>query len=340
MRHVHASAGCIVSVALLVGCSPYVYKQEVSKFDEGVTQAVAMFDGQREFMRNNASKLKRADLVAKGFPRLELKDTCFDVIGCLEKLASQPADARATTLLVNQKSAAGDVRESAGDDYPRLIQYAEQTCQLQTAGGDTVDIPAQAPFQRQVLAALGDYASALAGIVDAADRDALSQSAAKACGSAQALFVTAQGLQPASDSSGDAADKEVAQKKAEAERKARSDAQASAVSSVCGLISQVGITFLDQQRVNDADPIVQTLAEYMQGESRKILAMMFRASLIALKDTVGDTIGATCQNRYSSAWRTLIGRLELRSMNPRHSLRPQSPQYRNSNTPRNRRKTL
>lgn len=306
MRHARDLVACISAVVLLPGCSPYIYKQEAAKFDEGVTQAVAMFEAQREFMKNTASNINRADLATGGYPRIVLTERCSEIVVCLNTLAFRASAACASTFLNGDKGVTTGASKSSEEAvYTRLLNLAAGSCQVQTATGASIDIPVQAAAQRQVLIVLSDYASALAGIVNAADREALSESATKACGATQQLLVTTAGLSASVDSAADAA-----QKKQEAERKARIDAEANAVSTVCGLISQVGIAVLDYQRVkvltqvvNDADPVVRTLATYLQHESRKISTILVGQSFASLTDTLGDTIGgsATTERAYFAA---------------------------------------
>jgi hypothetical protein len=296
MRHVRALVACYLSLGLLGGCSPYVYKEEVATFNEGVTQAAAMFDTQREFMKTRAASIKRADLIAGNFPRAQLSDECSQVVVCLERQSPVPR-VECTRILADPRA---KPRTSLDDQYARFLHYAEETCQLQFADGKSIAIAPQAIVQRQVLTALSEYASALAGIVNAADREALMQSTTKVCGSAQALFVGAKELTLVDDGGGaDEAAKQLAAQK-EAERKARINAEGTVVNSVCGLVSQGGAAFLDRERlkvltqvVNDADPIVQTLAAYLQQQSRRMSVMLIRASLNGVEDALVDTIGAT-----------------------------------------------
>ena len=78
----------------------------------------------------------------------------------------------------------------------------------------------------------------------------------------------------------------------------RLEKDGTAVNSICGLVSQIGMASLDRERVvilahvvNSADEIVSLMAKYLASEGRKIYATIARNELISLQEVLSKTVG-------------------------------------------------
>lgn len=273
----------IPSVLTIAACSPYVYKEEVGKFQDGVEQASKMLDSQKEFLSKRGLEINRSDLLDADSPRIVISEGCADAVICLEAIAYStrlgktcPDQFRASTT-----------SDMEGDDYKTVYKAAISSCGINAKGGLAIEIPTQLPAQHKVLASLDSYAKALAGIVDAEDKKALSESASKACSSTQKLYSTASNIAVGSEELSEE-DKKKNDEKLEKDGKA--------VAAVCGLVTKIGTAILDQRRlevlsrvVKESNTKVELLANYLAEEARKVNSIVLRNELETLSDSVGAT---------------------------------------------------
>ena len=284
------------------GCSPYVYKQEVGTFQSGVAEASKLLDSQADMLAKRSLDINKDDLREAGFPRLVFTDDCLDAMGCLDLIlqgGSRLGKSCAKSVL-GPKAAGAD-----GDaDLHELVSIkVAAECRLVTSNGIEVEIPGQLRKQKLVLASLERYANALAGLVDAKDREELAAAATKTCASTQTLFTTAASARFGKENnSADATSK--------AEDAKRIEAKGKAVGEVCGLVSTVGAALLDQSRlkvlkraVNEGDQAVQTLAGFLAGEARHVNKVMLRNEREKLQQAQERTVGLR-GDRYFAAVET------------------------------------
>ena len=277
-------------IIIISACSPYVYKEEIGKFQSGVEQASKMLDSQKEFLSKRGLEINRSDLLEKGSPRLVVSEGCADAVICLEAIAySTRLGKTCPNQFVKRDTADSTAEVNSGDSYKAVYKAAIAACGVNAKGGLKVEIPAQLPAQRKVLASLSNYATALAGIVDAEDKKALLDSASKACSSTQQLYSTA--------SSVEFGDKEISEEE-KAKQKEKLEKEGKAITAVCGLVTKIGTGILDRQRlkvlsrvVNEGDSKVRLLATYLAGESRKVNSIVLRNELERLNDSVEATVG-------------------------------------------------
>lgn len=274
---------------IMTACSPYVYKEEVGKFQSGVEQASKMLDSQKEFLSKRGLEINRSDLLDKGSPRLIVSEGCADAVICLEAIAySTRFGKTCPNKIVKRDTADSTAEVSSGDAYKAVHKAAIAACGVSAKGGLKVEIPAQLPAQRKVMASLSNYATALASIVDAEEEKALSDSASKACSSTQQLYSTASGVE--------FGDKEISEEE-KAKQKEKLEKEGKAITAVCGLITEIGTVILDRERlkvlsrvVNESDSKVRLLATYLACESRKVNSIVLRNELERLNDSVEATV--------------------------------------------------
>ena len=274
----------IPSVLLMTACSPYVYKEEVGKFQVGVEQASQMLNSQKELLSKRSLEINRSDLLENGSPRLVVSDGCAEAIICMEAISYSTRLGSACAKQFREPNANDTNIE---DPYKVVYKAAVASCGVNASGGLRVEISTQLPMQKKVLTALINYSNALAGIVDAKDKKALSESASKACSSTQQLYSTASSVQ--------FSDKEKSQEE-KAKESERLEKEGKAITSVCGLVTEIGTAILDYQRlevltrvINEGDSRVTLLATYLAGESRKINSIVLRNELELLNDYVEAT---------------------------------------------------
>ncbi len=263
----------------VMACSPYIYKEEIGTFKSGVAQASQMLDAHKEFMEKRALTINRADLIDLESPRLIVPSQCAEIIVCMERVAkSTNRGKRCSKKYIDDSNLSTGEKNETLDAYRFLQRLAIKSCGVRTLNGREVEIPTQLPAQQKVLATLSRYASALAGIVNAKDKKALSESASKACASTQKLYSVAVASNSERDDSSEKEDR--------------------ALSAVCGLVTELGIAILDRRRVkvlksvvNEADSDVGILASYLKNESRKINSIVLRNELEQLRDSVDGTVG-------------------------------------------------
>ena len=192
---------CILVVGFLSACSPYIYKNDVKKFAEGVDQATGAFNGLHDRVRKIYTDQELNLLATQGEP-LRISEECtgvttFDSQGNPGQLV---ADTRCLSMWSEWRSTdkhqRGDppecpkntsiaVREGrlAYYDFETLGKEESQRCEL---GVKTVDkkvdprplkeaevLLVETPRLLQVLRA---YGYSLAAIAGAEDRDALQSS--------------------------------------------------------------------------------------------------------------------------------------------------------------------
>ena len=89
----------IFLTGLLSGCSPYVYTDEVGKFNKAIQQTSETFDMQRVFLtqaglaiKKNAliEARKQNDLKDEIYPSLAISDECIEAVLCLEGVLHSP----------------------------------------------------------------------------------------------------------------------------------------------------------------------------------------------------------------------------------------------------------
>jgi hypothetical protein len=273
-------------VVTLSGCSPYIYKEEVGKFQDGVVQASKMLDVQKEFLSKRGLEINRSDLLNAGSPRLIVSEGCAKAIICLEAVAYSTS--------LGEKCSVDYVEIGASDNaidiYKTVHKAAISACDINAMGelGLGLEVPAQLSAQRKVIASLNNYAKALAGIVDAEDKNALSQSASKACSSTQQLYSTASSVEVDSEDLSEE-EKKIQKDKLEKDGKA--------ITAVCGLVTEIGSAILDRRRlevlhrvVKESNSNIDFLATYLANESRKVSSIVLRSGLERLSDSVGATI--------------------------------------------------
>ena len=157
IKHLFARTAALGTAFLAVSCSPYVYKEEVNRFSDGVEQAVNLFEDQRQARHNKAvADLEKRILGAQW--RLSVTVGCTDLLQQL------------------------DGAVNSGDFRPPLTDQV-QACVIGRVKNETVS-----PEELRVdltlpnLAALGtelkNYAKSLTEIVNAGDEHALRQSSA------------------------------------------------------------------------------------------------------------------------------------------------------------------
>lgn len=274
---------------IMTACSPYVYKEEVGKFQSGVEQASKMLDSQKEFLSKRGLEINRSDLIDADSPRLIVSEGCADAVICLEAIAYSTRHGKiCPNQFVKTDTADSTAEVGSGDAYKAVYKAAIAACGVNAKGGLKVEIPAQLPTQRKVMASLSDYATALAGIVNAEDKKALSDSASKACSSTQQLYSTASIVE--------FGDKEKSEEE-KVKQKEKLEKEGKAITAVCGLVTEIGTAILDRQRlkvlsrvVNEGDSKVRLLATYLAGESRKVNSIVLRNELERLNDSVGATV--------------------------------------------------
>lgn len=273
----------IPSVLTIAACSPYVYKEEVGKFQDGVEQASKMLDSQKEFLSKRGLEINRSDLLDANSPRLVISEGCADAVFCLEAIAYSTRFGKTCSGQFSA-SAASDTDAS---DYKTVYKAAILACGINAKGGLAIEIPTQLPAQRKVLASLDGYAKALAGIVDAEDKKALSEAASKACSSTQSLYSTVSNIAVGSEE----LSKE--DKKKHEEELAK---DGKAVTAVCGLVTKIGTAILDQRRlevlsrvVKESNTKIELLANYLAEEARKVNTIVLRNELEKLSVSVGET---------------------------------------------------
>lgn len=277
-------------VIIMTACSPYVYKEEVGKFQSGVEQASKMLDSQKEFLSKRGLEINRSDLLEGGSPRLIVSEGCAEAVICLEAIAySTKRGKTCTNQFVKRDTADSTAEVSSGDAYKTVYKAAIAACGVNAKGGLKVEIPAQLAAQRKVLASLSNYATALAGIVDAEDKKALSDSVSKACSSTQQLYFTAYSVE--------FGDKKISEEE-KAKQNEKLEKEGKAITAVCGLVTEIGTAILDRQRlkvlsrvVNEGDSKVRLLATYLAGESRKVNSIVLRNELERLNNSVEATVG-------------------------------------------------
>ena len=276
-------------VIIMTACSPYVYKEEVGKFQSGVEQASKMLDSQKEFLSKRGLEINRSDLLDAGSPRLIVSEGCADAVICLEAIAySTRLGKTCPNQFVKTDTADSTAEVSSGDAYKAVYKAAIAACGVNAEGGMKVEIPAQLAAQRKVLASLSNYATALAGIVDAEDKKALSDSVSKACSSTQQLYFTAYSVE--------FGDKKISEEE-NAKQNEKLEKEGKAITAVCGLVTEIGTAILDRQRlkvlsrvVNEGDSKVRLLATYLAGESRKVNSIVLRNELERLNNSVEATV--------------------------------------------------
>lgn len=282
----------IPSALLMTACSPYLYKEEVGKFQVGVKNASLMLDSQKEFLLKRSLEINRSDLVESGSPRLVVTDGCAEAIICMETASFPPKRGEACVKELRGVTA-GEFNTE--DPYKIAYKAAVNSCEIATKEGIKVEIPTQLIAQNRVLTALSSYSNALAGIVDAQDRKALSESASKACSSTQQLYSVASSIE-FSDNEKSKEDREKDSQSLEKKDKA--------ITTVCGLVTEIGIAILDHQKlkvltrvVNEGDAKVSLLAAYLASESRKVNSIVLRNELELLNETVGATVELKGQDK-------------------------------------------
>ena len=271
-------------IVVLSACSPYVYKEEVGKFQSGVEEAVKMLDSQKEYLVKIQTDTLKNDLKKEGFPELVVPDGCGEAIIKMKNIArKKPVDINAYT----------EARNSALKD-----------CQVETEGGKSVEIKErdQLIAQTQVATSLKNYANALAGIVDANDSEALAQSASNACSSTQGLFSAASTIKPDEDLSDE--------EKAEKTEKLKKEKEA--ISAVCGLVTTIGTTFLDRKRlkvlkevVNKSDEKVSLLAVFLADTTRRIDNIIFEENRDNVQDSAKESLDKQGEEYFSVMESTL-----------------------------------
>lgn len=276
----------IFPVLLMTACSPYIYKEEVGKFQGGVEQATQMINSQKEFLSKRSLVINRSDLISNGSPRLVVSDKCADAIICMEAISY--SSRLASSACVNQFRESNSNKADSEALYKAVYKAAVDSCGINAKGGLKVEISTQLPMQQKVLTVLSSYSNALAGIVDAKDTKTLSESASKACSSMQKLYSTALSV-AFNDNEKSEEEKVKGSERLEKEGKA--------ITAVCGLVTEIGASILDHQRlkvltrvVNEGDSRVSLLATYLANESRKINSMILRNELELLDDSVGATV--------------------------------------------------
>ncbi|MDG4561913.1 MAG: hypothetical protein P9E88_11520 [Candidatus Competibacter sp.] len=274
----------IPPVLSIAACSPYVYKEEVGKFQDGVEQASQLLDSQKEFLSKRSLEISRSDLLDANSPRLVISEGCAEAVTCLEAIAYSTPIGKTC----HDQFSASATSDTEADEYKTVYKAAISACGINAKGGLAIEIPIQLPAQRKVLASLDSYAKALVGIVDAEDKKALSESASKACSSTQKLYSTASNIAISSEELSEE-DKKKHDAKLEKEGKA--------VTAVCGLVTETGTAILDQRRlevlsrvVKESNTKVELLANYLAEESRKVNSIVLRNELEKLSDSVGATV--------------------------------------------------
>lgn len=276
----------IPSVLLMTGCSPYIYKEEVSKFQGGVEQASQMLDSQEELLSKSSLEINRSDLIENGSPRLVVPDKCVDAITCIDAVSfSRPL---VIANCANQFKEPSAIKIDSEELYKAAYKSALNSCGVNAKSGLKVEISTQLSMQKKVLAALSRYSNALTGIVNANDKKVLSEAASKACSSTQQLYSKASSVE-FSDKEKSEEEKAVVSERVEKDGKA--------ITAVCGLVTEIGTSILDQQRakvltrvVNGADSRVSLLATYLANESRKVNSIVLRNELVLLTDSVEATV--------------------------------------------------
>ena len=275
-------------VITVTACSPYIYKEEVGKFQDGVAQASKMLDSQKEFLSKRGLEINRSGLLKAKSPRLVVPIECAEAVICLETIAYSTS-LRQTC----QKPFVSTDTNNAGDMYKTVYKKAISVCGINAEGKLPIEIPAQLPAQRKVMSSLDNYAKALAGIVDAEDKNALSASASKACSSTQQLYSAASNIKPRPKSLNG---------NDEQKQKDKSEKEGKAITAVCGLVTEIGAAILDRRRlkvlsqvVKESNSKVHLLATYLAKESRKVDSIVLRNKLDRLATSVGATVGFECK---------------------------------------------
>ena len=278
---------CLFVIILMIGCSPYIYKEEVLIFKNGVEQASQMLDSQKEFLSKRGMIINRDDLLEKKSPRLVVSDGCVEAILCMESVAYSKGFRRLCKDFQSEIDGSSENTISI-DVYKNAYNAAVSKCGVNAEGGLKVEISVQLPTYKKVLSVLSNYSAALAGIIDAEDKKALSDSASKACASMQQLYSTASTVKFADENSS---------KEEEAKKNERLEKEGKAITAVCGLITEIGNIILDCQRlkilttvVNKGDSKIELLANYLASESRKVNSIVLRNELDQLNDAVEATV--------------------------------------------------
>lgn len=290
------SALIIIFVLSMASCSPYVYKNEVETFQSGVEAASKMLDTQKPILAKYEVDAYKAKLKKARFPRLSLSEECEKAIRCYTHMSFGDSEGKnCADEIVSTDGGDGKAAASSDEIYKKVQKVAVKKCSMlfSTIDGKLVEVKLEAqpqlPSQMRVLTVLRQYAAALAGIVDAGDKKELETSAASACSSTQQIFLAAANIKPAEDG---APEEEIKKKAGKLEKEGK------VVSSVCGLITQIGVATLDSARlkiltrvVNEADPIVRLMTSYLAIEERKIYATMARNELVKFQDAISETVG-------------------------------------------------
>lgn len=268
-----------LSVMLVSACSPYIYKAEVSKFNSGIEEASKMLSSQEVFLSKKSLEINRGDLLDSGSPRLSISDGCTDAVICMEAASDSP---QSGSICAEKIRAPSSLEAKDKDPYKLAYKAAVESCGIKAKGGIQVENSMHLTMQKKALSALSSYSGSLAGIVGAEDKNALSESALKACSSTKKLYSAVSNVEPGN--------KEKNSKELEVEEKA--------ITTICGLATEIGVTIIDRQRlnilthvVNEADSQVVLLSKYLAGESRKINSVILRSELELLVNSVTATVG-------------------------------------------------
>jgi hypothetical protein len=297
IKKIPASLLLFLLGSTIAACSPYVYKEEVGKFQSGVEQSSKMLDSQKEFLEKRSLEITRNALIAKGSPRLQVSDKCIEAITCLRAIVFNTRLGKACPHQFIPADTTGRSPEVGNQDpYEIVYKAALDSCFLTEEGkGLKLENPAQLPALTEVVDALRDYASALAGIVDAKDKESLADSASKACSSTQQLFSAATSVEFG---------KSKISEETKTQQKERLDKESNAIASICGLVTQIGTGILDRRRlevlsrvVSKGDKNVHVLATYLASESRYIYSLVLTNELEVLVDSTGATAGLKGKNK-------------------------------------------
>lgn len=196
---IQSSSILVLICGLLTACSPYIYKNDVKKFSDGVDQAAGAFNGLHDRLRTKYKNDQLNELAEKGTP-LGISDDCTHVVTSGRLVADTRCLSKWSVWRNEDPAQRGDPPDCQGDVSPavregRLEFYdlavvgmeERQRCEIGIrTGTDQIHsrplkeaevLLVEAPRLLSVLRAYGD---SLAAIADSEDRDALESSVAEA----------------------------------------------------------------------------------------------------------------------------------------------------------------
>jgi len=285
LRRLRVEMICVAAAALVAGCAPSIYKQEVLDFKQSSDKAVEAFDG----LRTDTKTLELLE-ASVGKQKIDTTGACGDIVekqlqrdaGCLA------AWARYRAAPGGQPGPPPTCVEPTGF-YVLPLGQERDACHLgvvttNASGGSSVD-PLQLPSSillsetSAIGAKLRDYAATLNELATSTDGEALQSAVGKANAAMESLADRIQ-------------------------RTAKTDLKLEAMGPVSDLIGASLVSALEYRRyeamkriVDRADPVVTQAAQILSRASVVLLIPRLRAASNVVNDAIAE-VNRASENQF------------------------------------------